>query len=80
MSEFNVVQSQWNEYESLLNKLYDDVPDDWDMYEDTRRLREGFAAGKTARELLGFEGRPLPPRHTFNPSTHHNYDGSELGD
>lgn len=67
MSESYSGHSQWSEYERLLNEMYDDVPDDWDMYEDTGVLRRAFAQGKTAAQVLGLDPDNMPPRHTFDP-------------
>ena len=71
--------SQWGEYERLLEQAYPDLPDEWDMYEDTESLRHGFAEGKTAQQM--FNARHawwIASRRPSAPT--YEYDGSEFGD
>jgi len=46
-------------YERLLEQHYDDLTDDWDMYESTTSLRRWFDAGKTPEQVFAINHGPV---------------------
>ena len=66
-----------SEYESFLNSVYDDVPDDWDMYEDMEKLKSMADSGASTEEIFQAEHGIFFGRHV---ETTYEYDGSEFGD
>lgn len=74
MSEKNEID-QLAEYEKLLEQQYPDLPDNWDSYEEMRSIKQAFAEGKTAKQIIGrfhWLYEEDAPRYKC--------DGSEFGD
>lgn len=64
------------DYERLLESHYDDVPDEWDLYENMGRIHTMAESGMSTEEIFQAEHGTFFSRQVRV----HEYDGSEFGD